>query len=120
MDPIYEIELQDCPYCRGTGTVEDEQGWCVYVTCVDRARKLRVPRGTSGRRAASRAPVERRQGPEPRRRRLIRLELHKKGGRKASSVLFALNRRLSARNSPSIARFPAIGYTELIKDVRTL
>ena len=22
MDPIYEIELQDCP-------------WCVYVTCVD-------------------------------------------------------------------------------------
>ena len=30
MDPIYEIELQDCPYCRGTGTVEDEQGWCVY------------------------------------------------------------------------------------------
>ena len=35
MDPIYEIELQDCPYCRGTGTVEDEQGWCVYVTCVD-------------------------------------------------------------------------------------
>ena len=23
MDPIYEIELQDCPYCRGTGTVED-------------------------------------------------------------------------------------------------
>ena len=27
MDPIYEIELQDCPYCRGTGTVEDEQGW---------------------------------------------------------------------------------------------
>ena len=24
MDPIYEIELQDCPYCRGTGTVEDE------------------------------------------------------------------------------------------------
>ena len=35
MDPIYEIELQDCPYCRGTGTVEDEQGWGVYVTCVD-------------------------------------------------------------------------------------
>ena len=35
MDPIYEIELQDCPYCRGTGTVEDEQGWCVYVTCLD-------------------------------------------------------------------------------------
>ena len=106
MDPIYEIELQDCPYCRGTGTVEDEQGWCVYVTCVDCA--------------AGRAPVERRQGSEPRRRRLIRLELHKKDGRKASSVLFALNRRLSAQNSPSIARFPAIGYTELIKDVRTL
>ena len=50
----------------------------------------------------------------------MRLELHKKDGRKASSVLFALNRRLSAQNFPSIARFPAIGYTELIKDVRTL
>ena len=35
MDPIYEIDLQDCPYCRGTGTVEDEGGWCVYVTCLD-------------------------------------------------------------------------------------
>ena len=35
MDAIYEIDLQDCPYCRGTGTVEDEQGWCVYVTCLD-------------------------------------------------------------------------------------
>ena len=35
MDPIYEIELQDCPYCRGTGTVEDEQGWCVYAACMD-------------------------------------------------------------------------------------
>ena len=34
MDAIYEIDLQDCPYCRGTGTVEDEQGWCVYVTCL--------------------------------------------------------------------------------------
>ena len=120
MDPIYEIELQDCPYCRGTGTVEDEQGWCVYVTCVDCGAQTAHASYESPEERLAAAPVERRQGSEPRRRRLIRLELHKKDGRKASSVLFALNRRLSARNSPSIARFPAIGYTELIKDVRTL
>lgn len=35
MDPIYEIELQDCPVCRGSGVMEDEQGWCVYVACLD-------------------------------------------------------------------------------------
>ena len=35
MDAIYEIELQDCPCCRGVGAVEDEQGWCVYVACLD-------------------------------------------------------------------------------------
>ena len=27
MDPIYEIELQDCPYCRGTGTVRTQQNF---------------------------------------------------------------------------------------------
>ena len=37
MDPIYEIELQDCPYCRGTGTVEDEQGWCCLLYTSDAA-----------------------------------------------------------------------------------
>lgn len=35
MDPIYEIDLQECPICRGTGAMEDEQGWCVYVACLD-------------------------------------------------------------------------------------
>ena len=24
MDPIYEIELQDCPICRGVGAMQDE------------------------------------------------------------------------------------------------
>lgn len=32
---INDIELQDCPLCHGAGFVEDEQGWCVYVTCID-------------------------------------------------------------------------------------
>ena len=35
MDPIYEIELEDCPVCRGTGAMQDEQGWCVSVCCMD-------------------------------------------------------------------------------------
>ena len=26
MDPIFEIELEDCPVCRGTGAMQDEQG----------------------------------------------------------------------------------------------
>lgn len=35
MDPIFEIELEDCPVCRGAGVMTDEQGWCVSVTCMD-------------------------------------------------------------------------------------
>ena len=32
---IHEIELLDCPLCRGAGLMEEENGWCVYVTCMD-------------------------------------------------------------------------------------
>ena len=32
---LKEIELQDCPLCRGTGIVEEEGGWCFYVSCLD-------------------------------------------------------------------------------------
>ena len=35
MNPFDEIELQDCPYCQGTGVIEEEGGWCLYVQCVD-------------------------------------------------------------------------------------
>ena len=35
MDPIYDIELEDCPICRGAGLMQDEQGWSVSVACVD-------------------------------------------------------------------------------------
>ena len=35
MDPIYEIELEDCPFCGGAGLLEEEQGWCWYAMCVD-------------------------------------------------------------------------------------
>jgi len=35
MDIYTEIELQDCPFCRGAGLLEEESGWCWYVTCVD-------------------------------------------------------------------------------------
>ena len=30
-----DIELQDCPYCGGTGSLEEEGGWCLYVQCLD-------------------------------------------------------------------------------------
>ncbi len=32
---LKEIELQDCPLCRGTGALEEEGGWCFYVSCLD-------------------------------------------------------------------------------------
>ena len=35
MDIYKEIELQDCPYCAGTGMLEEENGWCWYVVCSD-------------------------------------------------------------------------------------
>lgn len=35
MDQIHEIELEDCPVCRGIGTLEDEAGWCIYAVCLD-------------------------------------------------------------------------------------
>lgn len=31
MNPFEEIELQDCPCCHGTGVIEEEGGWCLYV-----------------------------------------------------------------------------------------
>ncbi len=30
-----ELILQDCPYCGGAGLLEEENGWCWYVMCMD-------------------------------------------------------------------------------------
>ncbi|MBR6424661.1 MAG: Lar family restriction alleviation protein [Oscillospiraceae bacterium] len=30
-----ELPLLECPYCGGAGLLEEERGWCWYVTCVD-------------------------------------------------------------------------------------
>ena len=35
MDIHSEIELQDCHYCRGAGLLEEENGWCWYVMCME-------------------------------------------------------------------------------------
>ena len=29
------IELFDCPQCHGPGLMQEENGWCVYVECLD-------------------------------------------------------------------------------------
>ena len=29
------IDLYDCPFCGGAGLLEEENGWCWYVTCMD-------------------------------------------------------------------------------------
>ena len=43
-DPIYDIELEDCPICRGAGLIQDEQGSSVSVVCMgcgaETARKV--------------------------------------------------------------------------------
>lgn len=34
--PIHEeLDLQSCPYCGGAGLIEEENGWCWYVMCVE-------------------------------------------------------------------------------------
>ena len=35
MDIFKEIELQDCPLCQGPALLEEENGWCFYVMCLD-------------------------------------------------------------------------------------
>ena len=35
MDIYEEIRLQDCPCCGGAGLLEEENGWCWYVMCMD-------------------------------------------------------------------------------------
>ena len=35
MDHLNDIELFDCPICHGVGLLEEENGWCVYATCMD-------------------------------------------------------------------------------------
>ena len=35
MDVFDQIELFDCPQCHGPGLIQEENGWCVYVECLD-------------------------------------------------------------------------------------
>ncbi|MCR5732451.1 MAG: Lar family restriction alleviation protein [Sphaerochaetaceae bacterium] len=35
LDLNESVELLDCPRCHGVGVVEEENGWCVYVSCLD-------------------------------------------------------------------------------------
>ena len=30
-----DIELFDCPLCQGPGLIQEENGWCLYVECLD-------------------------------------------------------------------------------------
>ena len=35
MDIRQEIDLLDCPRCQGPALLEEENGWCYYVMCLD-------------------------------------------------------------------------------------
>ena len=34
-DEEKEILVLDCPRCQGPASVEYENGWCCYITCLD-------------------------------------------------------------------------------------
>lgn len=35
MELDLELDLQECPICRGAALLEDENDWCCYVACMD-------------------------------------------------------------------------------------
>ncbi|MBE6963060.1 MAG: hypothetical protein E7443_00475 [Ruminococcaceae bacterium] len=35
MNPFEDIDVFDCPVCHGTGMIQVENGWCLYVECMD-------------------------------------------------------------------------------------
>ena len=35
MELYHDIDLQDCPLCHGPGLMEEEEGGCLYVACLD-------------------------------------------------------------------------------------
>lgn len=35
MDIHQEVNLLDCPLCHGSPLLEEENGWCYYVMCLD-------------------------------------------------------------------------------------
>lgn len=35
MKGFEDIEILDCPICQGTGLIQEESGWCVYVECLN-------------------------------------------------------------------------------------
>lgn len=30
-----DVLILDCPRCQGPAAVEEENGWCLYITCMD-------------------------------------------------------------------------------------
>ena len=70
MDIFKDIELFDCPLCHGAGLLEEENGWCIYATCLDcGCHTAEVPYKTEEERieAARRAANTWNMGPHSRR-----------------------------------------------------
>ena len=70
MDIHEELILQDCPFCRGAGLLEEEGGWCWYVMCTNcgaqtAAFEYKSPEErleAAGSRQKGGLPVEHREG----------------------------------------------------------
>jgi len=35
MEQFHDLNLLDCPLCQGPALLEEENGWCFYVMCLD-------------------------------------------------------------------------------------
>lgn len=35
MNLMEELDVFDCPVCHGPGLIQEENGWCLYVECLD-------------------------------------------------------------------------------------
>lgn len=60
MDLFTDIELLDCPVCRGPGLLEEENGWCMYVMCLDcGSQTAEIPfKSRDERKAAARSAAD--------------------------------------------------------------
>ena len=58
MDIYEELILQDCPFCGGPGLLEEENGWCWYVMCMDCGAQTAAMEFRNAEERADSAPEE--------------------------------------------------------------
>ena len=56
----FDFDLQECPVCGGPAILEEENGWCMYVACLDcGAHTVHISFNSDGeRRSAAQSAVQ--------------------------------------------------------------